>query len=50
MSKNRMDEKNNNHCDWFDHSSIWHYPLHCMRDLEGQPLLFCGRGFQGHFI
>lgn len=19
-----MDEKNNNHCDWFDHSSIWH--------------------------
>lgn len=20
-----MDEKNNNHCDWFDHSSIWHY-------------------------
>ena len=44
-----MDEKNNNHCDWFDHSSIWHYPCIVCGDLEGQPLLFLWQGISRTF-
>ena len=35
-----MDEKNNNHCDWFDHSSIWHYPCIVCGIWRGNPCCF----------
>lgn len=35
-----MDEENNNHRDWFGHSSIWHYPCIICRIWRGNPCCF----------
>ena len=41
-----MDEKNNNHCDWFDHSSIWHYPCIVCGIWRGNPCCFVAGDFK----
>ena len=41
-----MDEENNNHRDWFGHSSIWHYPCIICRIWRGNPCCFVAGDFQ----
>ena len=46
MSKTEWTKKNNNHCDWFDHSSIWHYPCIVCGIWRGNPCCFVAGDFK----